>query len=549
MGNETYSGTTGSGGRAGIWIPIVTIDGIDQSARIVGDIRIDAEESAARVADLTVRPLPGATITVADWVGKPVDIDIADMSTGSPANVRRLFTGLIDTPTIDLDLRTISLRCTDNLQNVIDALSNAEIDALTPSGRHSPVVFDPAARGWGRLQDRLSTLPYACDRDPSGTTRLTAWAPATTPDISFTTSHILDGSVAVSLSGRHQLTNHVTITFGYRFPRVKAEQYPITYTYVTRDSLQAHLAGSNYLLRRDAVTTAIEKAGGTIETISFVPLPTETLYDALYGFWLPNPAVDILLCMGFEAEVSFDYAQQIQEAHTLTVSAPQSVAVVGTLSATLQGSLEGAYPPIPTVEHAMLLYKNKISGIPPLDKATPAPASTVAADVSLTSETNRAAANYAMETLIDVAKVRIWGSHRQNRVQASVALNPDIDLDKTISVSTGVVSARGKCASLSHKLSPQDGTATTDFQIAVCTVAGTGVVHPESPTVAPAGTVPATTPLTTQGTADFNYGFAEDHLITVTFPGVETLERAKSTHTLAASYDATLTEDPLAIVL
>ena len=53
---ETYVGTSGAAGSAGIWTIIVTIAGVDVTARIVGDIRIDAEEDSARVADLTIAP-------------------------------------------------------------------------------------------------------------------------------------------------------------------------------------------------------------------------------------------------------------------------------------------------------------------------------------------------------------------------------------------------------------------------------------------------------------------------------------------------------------
>ena len=62
----------------------------------------------------------------------------------------------------------------------------------------------------------------------------------------------------------------------------------------------------------------------------------------------------------------------------------------------------------------MTLYRNDVSGIPPMDLATPTSGYTTAADVTLTTDTNRAAAQNAMQTLIQVAKTRIAGSHRHN---------------------------------------------------------------------------------------------------------------------------------------
>ncbi|MER2624530.1 MAG: hypothetical protein ABTS22_11420 [Accumulibacter sp.] len=543
MSGETYAGTSGSGARAGIWSAIVLLDGADVSARVVGDIRIDAEEDSARIAELTLRPTGGTTFAIADWVGKSLTIDIADVSSGSATDVQRLFTGIVDTPTLNLDLRTIAIRATDNLQNLVEAMDAAAIDAEIPDGYHSPVIFDPAARGWSRAQDRLSTVPQSLDLTPAGVMRVTDWAPAVSPAMSFTAAHLLDGSLAVSLSSRHSLVNRVDVDFGYRFPRVKAEGWPLSYSYVDETNIDTFVDGSNQFLTRAAVEDAIEAAGGTVESITYTALPSTTI-----GSWVPGPQ-DYLLCMGFDAVVSFDYAQMIEEQHSITVSAPNSIAAVGTLSDRMSGALEGQYPPIPTAEAAMLLYRNAISGIPPQDTATPSSGYTTAANVTLTADTDRAAANAAMETLIAAAKVRIWASHRRNTVSARVALNPGIDLDKTIDLADTGLHARGKCSRLSHVLSPDTGEATTEFSVAICSVAGTGVSHAETPTTAPTGSSPASTTLTGSATADYNYGPSEDKILTVTFPGVEAVERNKANIAISSSYSAPLTEDIFTITL
>lgn len=543
MSGEIYAGTSGSGVRAGIWSAIVLLDGADVSARVVGDIRIDAEEDSARIAELTLRPTAGTTFAIADWVGKSLTLDIADVSSGSSTDVQRLFTGIVDTPTLNLDLRTIAIRATDNLQNIVEAMDAAAIDAAIPDGYHSPVIFDPAARGWSRAQDRLSTVPQSLDLTPAGVMRVTDWAPAVSPAMSFTVAHLLDGSLSVSLSSRHSLVNRVNVDFGYRFPRVKAEGWPLTYSYVSEANIAAHATAGNWWLRRDAVEAAIHAAGGTIETVTYTPLPSYTI-----GSWTPGPD-DYLLCMGFDAVVSFDYAQMIEEQHSITVSAPNSIAAVGTLADRMSGALEGQYPPIPAAETAMLLFANSISGIPPQDTATPSAGYTTAANVTLTADTDRAAANAAMETLIAAAKVRIWASHRRNTVSARIALNPGIDLDKTIDLSDTGLHARGKCSRLSHVLSPDTGEATTAFSVAICSVAGVGVTHAETPTTAPTGSSPASTTLTGSATADFNFLLAEDHVLTVAFPGVEAAERNKANISLASSYSAPLTEDIFEITL
>lgn len=539
---ETYVGTSGAAGRAGIWATIVTIAGVDVTARIVGDIRIDAEEDSARVADLTIAPA-STSFAVAAWVGKSITIDIAAMHTGSPTSVERLFTGIIDTPVLDLAGRRIGLRCTDDLQGVVEAMNAAAIDAAIPDGYYSPAIFDPAARGWSRAQDRLSTVPASLDLTPAGALRLTAWEPSFAPDLAFTAAHLLDGSLSVSIAGAHDLTNSIAIDFGYRFPRVKAETYAVGYSYVSAGTISDFSAALSWFLQRSAVESAIKSAGAKIVAISYTPLPSSGI-----GSWIPGP-YDAELCMGFTATVTFDYGQTIEERHAITVYAPNSIAAVGARSARLSGALEGVYPPIVAAETSMLLYGNAISSIPPQDTAAGVIGETVAADVTLTPDSDRAAADAAMETLIAIAKTKIWASHRHNTVAASVALNPSIDVDKTISIAAPGITAQGKCRSLTHRLSPETGQATTDFAIALCSVAGTGVGHDETPTAAPAGSTPAATTLADAPIVDFNYLAAEDHVLTITFPGVETAERELAVIDIPTAYLAPLVEDIFTVTL
>jgi hypothetical protein len=191
----------------------------------------------------------------------------------------------------------------------------------------------------------------------------------------------------------------------------------------------------------------------------------------------------------------------------------------------------------------MTLYKKEISGIPPTDLATPSAGETTAANVTLTPETDRSAANAAMQALIAIAKVKIWGSHRLNTVGASVPLNPSVDLDQTIEISIPGINARGKCRKVTHRMASDTAQATTDFDIAICSVAGTGVTHADTAITAPTGSTPATTILSASTTIDFNGGAAEDHIITVTFPAVDSAERDRNVIPLTSSYSASVTED------
>jgi hypothetical protein len=257
----------------------------------------------------------------------------------------------------------------------------------------------------------------------------------------------------------------------------------------------------------------------------------------------------MLLCMGFDADVSFNYGQTIEEQFAIVVSAPNSIAAVGTLRDRLSGALEGIYPPVQTAEHSIIMHGNALSGIPPLDQAAPVTGSTTSIDVSLTADTNRDAANAAMETLIQIAKTKIWGSHRKNTVAAAVALNPAVDLDATIDLLVPGLHARGKCIRVGHRLSPETGAAISEFSIALCSVAGTGTSHPDTETAAPEGTSPGTTALSGTPSIVYHGGKTEDQTIVITFPGVSDAERNRHVVPIESSFSAGIVEDILEIEL
>lgn len=377
--------------------------------------------------------------------------------------------------------------------------------------------------------------------------RVTGWQAKPIPDMTFGASIIGDNSLAPSIAGRSGLVNEVLVSFDYRFPRVKSEGYPVSYTYVTLSNFAAHILAGNWWLQRQQVPAAIRAAGGTVESITYDPLPNYII-PVGSGFFTPS-AADADLCMGFAAGVSFSYAQTITEQHRIFVRNQKSIDRIGLLQTTIAGSLEGAYPDKTAVETGIKQFRDKASSIPPLDAAPVNMEKTTSIDTTLTPETDRAAANAAMEALIAVAKVKIWASHRQNRIAATVPLIPALDIDKTVEINANGIAARGKVARVTHRLSPAGGAAITDFEIALCAVAGYGISHASDPTTAPAGTAAGQTPIAATASAAFHFGNAEDHQLVISFPGVEENERANASPTINTVIAAPLVEDLFTVTL
>ena len=523
------------------WSAAVRIDGVAMADLTISDIEIEAEEGAARVASMTIHPTTGTVISLPTYSGKSVEIDYVDSS-----STIRLFTGIVDTPSINLTDRSISLRCTDDYQRRVSVLSASAVDTMV-GGVWSPVVFDAASGSWARCNDRLSTVTSALDLSPMGNFRLTSWAAKTTADRSFTADDIEDGSLEVSPADRSGIINQVNIEFDYRWPRVKSEGYGVSYTAVDMGNFADYVISGKWWLQREAVENAITSSGGAIQSLTFTPLPDENIAVGA-GFWTPGPA-DGELCMAFSATVGFDYAQQFEDNYRITVSNAASISALGTLSQTMSGALVGEYPEVEAVESSISLFKANITSVPPANTAPVLAGFTNVVEVDLTAETNGAAASAAMVVLMDIAKAKIYASHRRTTVSGTVTIAANVDIDKTIAISCSGVEAKGKCRKVVHSLSPETGRAVSRFDLAICSVAGVGVSHPGDASTPPSKTLASATSLAVTPTVTFNNALAADHVITIDFPGVAEIERAKASHTISQTIAAPLVEDVFTVTL
>lgn len=542
-----------SGIVAAAWCVVVEIDGVDVSADVIGEVSVEAEESAARVADLAMALAAGVPVYPTEWVGRQVRILFADFSGGAAENAVLLFTGRVDVPSVSPLDGLIRLRCSDDRQGAIAALSAAQVASLIPGSRWSPVVFDRGASAWKLTGDRLSTVAAALDLDASGFPRLTPWAAKTTADFAFTDDTILDQSVSVDLAERSRLTNRVDVNFGYRFPRLKSEGWLVGFDplALAHTNFKYWVRDGNQFLQRAAVEAALRQAGATIVTINWIALPTTAQVipgtgGSQAGAWLPNPGIDVLYCLGFAAVVAFDYGQEIEESHQITVSAPLSIAAVGDVRESMSGALDGVYNDIKAIEQNILLYRAKITTIPPGDMAPIAVGLTNSADVTLTADSDRAAAEAAMETLIAIARVKIHAAHRLNSVHAAIPCLPVLDLTHTVSLVAQGVTAKGKVRRLVHRLDVDAGSATTDFDLAICSAAGVGITHADDAVVAPAGTSPGQSPLSAS-TVSWNGLNGQDGVITIDFSAVAPADRDLAETIISSQHNAPIYEDLLEV--
>lgn len=539
------------GATAAAWRLLVEVSGVDVSDSVLGEVTVEAEESAARVADLALHQPAGTVVAPGDWIGAPVAIWLASAGSGTPADAVLVFSGIVETPEIVPGSRRIGLRCTDNRQGMIAALTASQVTDLV-GGWYSNAVFDDGAPALTRAADQLSTLPYALDVRPGAGLRMTPWAAKTTPDMSFGEDDVLADSVEYSPPDRGSLVNRIAVTFGYRFPRQKCEGYEIGYDRLALDmtSFGQWVKEGNYILQRAAVEAAIEQAGAAIVDITWRELPTHPVkLPGSDGYWLPTPSQHGLLCMGFAAVVSFDFNQEQTERYTVTVENAESIARIGVVSSEMSGALEGVWDDPTAAEHAVLLWKKKITTIPPRSTAPVSVGFINAIDAELTADTNRDAAADAIEVLIAIARTRIAAAHRQHSVSAAVAARPTLDLDHTVAIDAAGVTAKGKVRHLRHRFNADSGEAITEFTLAVSSIAGVGHVHPDSEIVAPAGTEAGAGSAVDAVDINWNGLIGQDDVITISFPGVTGDERNNADTEIVARHDAPIPEDDLEITL
>lgn len=543
------------GSASAAWCCVVEIDGVDRSGDLTGEVVVEAEESAARVADLALHIPAGTVVAPTDWVGRQVRILFAALVDGVPVDAVPIFSGTVDLPALTPRSGLLRLRCTDNRQGVISSLTPAQVGDLIAGSRWSPVVFDAGATPWVQAGDRLSTVSAALDLDVNGVPRVTHWAANEYPDFSFGDDVVLDGSVSVDLADRGGMINFVGIEFGYRFPRLKSEGWLVGF-----DTLALHqtsfpywVRDGNNFLERAAVEAALRQAGATIVTINWIELPTTPQVipganGAPAGVWIPNPALHDQLCLGFAAVVAFDYAQEVEETHSITVSAPRSVESIGSVRDAMSGALEGVYDDIKAIEQNILLFREKITTIPPGDMAPVQVGLTNSINGTLTTDSDRAAANVAMETLVAIARVTIQAAHRRNEVRASIPCLPVLDLVHTALIDAEGVRAQGKVRRFSHRLDVDAGSAITEIALAISAASGVGALHSDDPVGAPAGTTPSATPLPAPAVS-WNGLAGQDQVITIDFPGVAEVERAAAQVRIPTAFQVAIPEDLLEITL
>lgn len=459
-------GVYAPGGAQGAWAVRVLLDGLDVSARVTGAGSVDAEESAARIADFELLPFAGS-VNPFTWVGANVSIDFAYSNSGW----RRLFTGVVETPAYDPIEASLRMRCTDDRQGVLRRASRASLDAII-GGRWSAFIFEDGANDV-YADDRLSTTPAALDMSPHGALRSTAWAAKTVADVEYAEDEILEESLGLDLVGRSQIHNVVNLAFDYRYPRLRGRTWAFRWDHPDYPFLALVLANASSFPTKEMCASAIEGAGWDVQYINMIELPPSQWVNLGNGngfSWGIEEDVRTTLTWSVRATLSKRWGQSATETWAAVVKAPDSISTIGELSREEQASVE--------VDFDLGAWEADASVSPILD--TPSVSlGTLTGETSFDLTDQDAdgldAAQDAYLAKVDQVSAGIQAVHRLTRVRAAIALNPDRDLTDTVRIATARLTAKGKCAGVRHSWNIDNGEATTELTLAISTVGATGL--------------------------------------------------------------------------
>ena len=443
-------------GQAYTWRLRLVVGGVDVTAQLTGTVEVDREEGAAAVGSFDLHLAQGPVVP-SDWVGRSVALDYLSTAAGETAEARRL-TGRISSTTWNPIRRILSCECSDQLQQRVEGMAIADLDALI-GGYWSADVFEPieGRSHWDYALERLETLPASLDCSVTGELRVTSWF-ATDAAFSFGPGTTLYESVSVDLAPLGNITNRVEIEFAYRYPRLWQlnEEYSWTHPETTGlGGIQGFCAWrtwSTELPTTDMIESAIEDGGRTlVGTVTGTKLPLSMANPCGDGNAWVNTFDNLWLIASVSGATR--WAQTVTENYKLTLATPE-----GEVAAT-QIIQRAAYTLSIEDDRADDWSRDPITDGETGSQDLAAPARRDA----------------ALEVALRSAQTEIIAAHRQTTLswQVPTSLALGIDLVHTLELNDQGARGTGKCRRIVDSFDLGAGLATTTLSIAVMRGSGT----------------------------------------------------------------------------
>jgi hypothetical protein len=168
-------------------------------------------------------------------------------------------------------------------------------------------------------------------------------------------------------------------------------------------------------------------------------------------------------------KLSKRWTQTVVERYSITITAPNSIEYIGTMSEEKNIAIASD-------------YENKDWSINPYSSvsadATQDDVGDFVIDTSDDTESsgNRDDADAAQEAIISYCRSQIIGSHRNNTVSFQVPFHPLVNLSHTVKCTSSELTAKGKVRQVVDEFNIDTGDASTTINLAISAHGGTGIV-------------------------------------------------------------------------
>lgn len=480
------------------WEPIISLGGITlREIDLTGGIIINKNEGDNHTASFSIILYPN-TYNLYTYQGQAVKIYVRQGGVVYP-----LFTGIVDTPSVDVIGEKLTLNCVADRRVLIGNLS-----AVEPYiGFYSASVFGGNDDTLSRINNRMSTIPSSLDFDSSNNYAITGWTAKASPDFTFGSSTVYRRNPQMSIDSAGQIINKVNIDleYGYQRHHSRAAAYSWRHPYAPTNiatgvgNICPFLRDRPSMPSKQMILSAIESAGWAISPGSLyfgkqflsgsyrcgdvwaqwstIETQTQNLLvknangttavdskgNPLYRS-VPTVVADNTNVYTMYAQwvATSQHTQNIKETYSLTIQSPESISRYGTIA----NDESYGYT-------AVDQYRNWEQARDYVVKPTNVTTYTDSPSGSyfFNGDQDRATFINAYTCAINKAKTQILKSHRQSRINFQRALLPTVELKHTVALSGKWMRGKGKCERITHYLNISDnnggvgGEAYTDITL------------------------------------------------------------------------------------
>ena len=444
---------------SGEWEHVVHLDGVDVSARIEGEITVRRLRNAAAVATFTL--LPASAIQPLDIIGRQV---VIAFSQSGGVNMQRMFTGVVETPSVDLLTGKITCTCHDQAQEIWANTSRDAIDGIVGGRFHVAVSGEPEDN-FAYLGERIKSVPASWALNVWQQPRILPWRD-TSRMVTVRSADVDGGSVSVSLPSRSSLRTRVDVRMQYRFTRLRWRGVEAYYAqdmwlYRPRKTATLNYPGVTWLKISMVEGALSSPSGWTLEGSLQIEHPVARSYligpTVTDGFYTIDGQDASEFVLSVRGRYSTQWQQTITEDWSLSVvwgglESQLGTAVAEEIGATLEATFDQPnWGTDPSVEPAI-------------------PGASGVGDASLDwkpSGYDETARNQVLLTLLDRAWVSLYSASRSGSVTFTIPCRPDIWLDTRVTVEDYTLRASGDVDEIIHTINVATGRAASELTLAV----------------------------------------------------------------------------------